>query len=293
MDPLFENVQTDEGSSFCSFRVLCEDFTEDHTWHYHPEYELTWNIRGEGTRFVGDSVEPYKPGDLVLVGPNLPHCWYSDQSSGRELSELLVIQFRPDCFGQGFLDLPEAGLINRMLKLANRGLSVTGPTAEFVTRLMEKLVDQRGMDKLLSLAQILNQLGQSDDLAALATPDYNLSADVNETNRRRIEKIYGFVRKNIGTEINQLEIADRVGLTSQAFSRFFKKSTGLTFVKFVNMLRINEACRLLVRENMDITQIAFMCGYQNISNFNRRFHALKGMTPSEFRLKYRRLDKAS
>jgi len=287
MEPVFENVQANEGSSFRSFRVSCRDFSEDHTWHYHPEYELTWNICGQGTRFVGDSVEQYGPGDIVLVGSNLPHCWYNTPATSNELSEIMVIQFGASCFGEGFMQLPESGPVKRLLNNANLGLSVGGDTARFAARLMQTLDQQQGMERLLSLAKLLHYLAQSQELRALATPDYNLNADVNETNRRRIEQIYRFVRSNLEAEISQPQIADRVGLTSQGFSRFFKKSTGLTFVSFVNMVRVNEACRLLVGGNMDITQIAFTCGYKNISNFNRRFQSLKGMTPSEFRLRHR------
>jgi AraC-like DNA-binding protein/quercetin dioxygenase-like cupin family protein len=291
MEPSFESVQNNEGSSFSCFRVQCNDLTQDHGWHYHPEYELILHIKGGGTCFVGDSVESYSSGDMMLIGPNLPHCWHSSPLCADEASELIVIQFDLRCFGEGFMELPESSLINRLLRNASRGLSIRGDTALVATRIIKELSQQQSMEKLLSLISLLNSLARSDDLQVLATPDYNLHADINETNRRRIERIYDFVRSNIGNEIHQPEIAERVGLTSQGFSRFFKNATGLTFVKFVNMIRINEACRLLVRENLDITQIAYICGYQNISNFNRRFQALKGTTPSDFRHSHRPINK--
>ncbi len=287
MEPTFENVQTNEGSSFCCFRVKCHDLNEDHHWHFHPEYELIWNISGEGTRFVGDSVDNYHPGDMILIGPNVPHCWQNGLSKLPQDAELMVIQFKASCFGEGFLQLPEAGLINRLLVNASKGLSITGKTADRVAKTMRFLYQQQNMDRLLSLIKILDQIAKSDELNVLTTPDYDLHADINNTNLRRIENIYSYVRKNLAEDINQTEIASRVGLTTQGFSRFFKKYTGLTFVKFVNTLRVNEACRLLVRESFDVTQIAYMCGYQNISNFNRRFQELKGVTPSDFRNGYR------
>ncbi|WOH38112.1 AraC family transcriptional regulator [Thalassotalea fonticola] len=287
MEPVFENVQTNEGSSFSCFRVKCHDLNEDHDWHYHPEYELIWIIRGEGTRFVGDCVEPYQSGDMVLIGPNLPHCWQNSYSQFSKDSELLVIQFNSSCFGADFLQLPEAGLISRLLINATKGLSISGKTAVKISKQMSFLYQQQGMNKLLSLIKILDQLASSDELKVLTTPEYDLHSNINNTNLRRIENIYSYVRTNLGEDINQTEIAGIVGLTTQGFSRFFKKYTGLTFVKFVNILRINEACRLLVRENFDVTQIAYMCGYQNISNFNRRFQEIKGSTPSDFRNGYR------
>ncbi len=287
MEPIFENIETNEGSSFCCFRVKCHDLHEDHDWHYHPEFELIWNIRGEGTRFIGDCVEPYSSGDMVLVGPNLPHCWQNTQSTFNQEAELMVIQFKKSCFGDGFLEVSEAAMINRLLANASRGIEISGKTAQSVAKKMSFLSQQTGMDKLLTLIKILDQLACSSDMKVLTTPEYNLHSDINNTNLRRIETIYNYVRTNLGEDINQTEISNRVGLTTQGFSRFFKKYTGLTFVKFVNTLRINEACRLLVRESYDVTQIAFMCGYQNISNFNRRFQEIKGLTPSEFRNGFR------
>lgn len=287
MEPTFENVQTNEGSSFCCFKVKCHDLNEDHGWHFHPEYELIWNISGKGTRFVGDSVDNYLPGDMVLIGPNVPHCWQNGLSKFTHDAELMVIQFKASCFGEVFLQLPEASLINRLLVNASKGLAITGKTAESIAKKMLFLSQQHNMDRLLSLIKIIDQIARSDELNVLTTPDYDLHSDINNTNLRRIENIYSYVRKNLAEDINQTEIASRVGLTTQGFSRFFKKYTGLTFVKFVNTLRVNEACRLLVRENYDVTQIAYMCGYQNISNFNRRFQELKGLTPSDFRNGYR------
>lgn len=287
MEPTFENVQTNEGSSFCCFKVKCHDLNEDHGWHFHPEYELIWNISGRGIRFVGDSVDNYLPGDMILIGPNVPHCWQNDGSKLSQESELMVIQFKSSCFGDGFLQLPEAGLISRLLDNASKGLEITGETSEKIAKQLAFLYQQQSMNRLLSLVKVLDQVASSDDVKVLTTPEYDLHCDINNTNLRRIENIYSYVRANLGEDINQTEIAGKVGLTTQGFSRFFKKYTGLTFVKFVNTLRINEACRLLVRENFDVTQIAYMCGYQNISNFNRRFQEIKGLTPSDFRSGYR------
>ena len=139
MEPLFENVQTNEGSSFCCFRVKCHDLNEDHHWHFHPEYELIWNISGEGTRFVGDSVDNYQPGDMILIGPNVPHCWQNGSLDSNQESELMVIQFKASCFGGGFLQLPEAGLISRLMDNASKGLQITGETLTKVAKQLDVL----------------------------------------------------------------------------------------------------------------------------------------------------------
>src|ERR1700730_1970414 len=116
MHPMFEAVHSDADSSFRCLQFSCKNFSDDHTWHYHPEYELAYVVSSEGTRFVGDSIQPYRPGDLVLLGPNLPHCWDDEpHADGVSLPELIVIQFNQNCFGEGFLSLAEAAPIKRLL----------------------------------------------------------------------------------------------------------------------------------------------------------------------------------
>lgn len=285
MDPCFETVQADADSSFRSMHFSCRSFAEDHTWHYHPEFELTWIMRSAGTRFIGDSIQRYEPGDLVFVGPNLPHCWHNEpRIPGKtEEPELVVVQFGPECFGSDFLDLPEARHIKQLFRLSKSGLHVPGRTAARVSRLMQDLLGQKKMHRLLCLLEILDALASSSELKPLASADYHINNDITESNRRRIEFVHRYVRENLDREISQAEIARLVGLTPPAFSRFFRKATGQTFVGFVNLIRINEVCQLLMSGSMSITDIAMNCGYNNIANFNRQFLTLKGMSPSEFR----------
>jgi AraC-like DNA-binding protein/mannose-6-phosphate isomerase-like protein (cupin superfamily) len=286
MDPRFETVQPNESSSFRSIHFSCNSFAEDHTWHYHPELELTWIIRSAGTRFIGDNIEAYQPSDLVLVGANLPHCWHNE---GRDKPELIVLQFRPDAFGSNFIDLPEAARIRAMFDLAQRGLHVFGRTASRVSTLMQDVVDRKGMERLIGLLEILNTLAHSAELRPLASADYQINNDITEANRQRIEFVHRYVRENLHRDLSQAEVAQRVGLTASAFSRFFRKATGQTFVGFVNLLRINEVCRRLMAGTMSITDIAMSCGYNNIANFNRQFLAQKGMNPTKFRAYRERL----
>lgn len=285
MGPNFETVQSDADSSFRGLRFSCSSFAEDHTWHYHPEFELTWIIRSEGTRFVGDSIEPYQPGDLVFIGPNLPHCYHDEPPSpGGEGPELIVLQFRPENFGADFLGLPEARLINQLFRASKCALQVQNETASAVRASMLAILDKTGMARLIGLLEILQTLAQGNhDLRALASADYHINNDITETNRRRIELIHRHVRQNLAREISQAEMAELIGLTPPAFSRFFRKATGQTFVGFVNILRIHAVCRQLMETNECVTAIAMNCGYNNIANFNRQFLALKGMNPTQFR----------
>jgi AraC-like DNA-binding protein len=295
MEPQFENVQTDSESSLCSLWFACASLANDHTWHYHPEFELTWVVRSEGTRFVGDSIEQYRENDLVLLGPNLPHCWHdgNEHRSDDLRSEAVVLQFRPESFGSDFLGLPELAPINKLFRASKCGLHIQGKTAERVQVLMKGIFQKTGLTRLMGLLEILQLLAQSPhDLRSLASADYHITNDITEANRQRIGRIHRYVRDNLGRDVSQAEIASLVGLTPPAFSRFFRRATGQTFVGFVNILRISEVCRALMESDESITDIAMRCGYNNIANFNRKFLTLKGMNPTQFREQRNRLTDA-
>lgn len=291
MDPRFETITSDDESSFKCMHFGCKSFADNHTWHYHPEFELTWIFKSSGTRFIGDSVKPYSAGDLVLVGPNLPHCWHNDVIDGDSSQdpELIVVQFSPDQFGNGILALPETARVRAMLRRAMSGLHMGEATVRNVGPMLEALVEARGMQRLILLLQVMDVMSRADDAKTLASVDYQINNDVNETNRRRIELLHKYIRDNLDREISQAEVAKMVRMTAPAFSRFFRQATGQTFVSFVNLVRINEACRLLQGGGTTITQVAYACGYNNISNFNRQFMQAKGMNPTEFLAHHRKL----
>ena len=290
MEPKFETVEVDAASSFRSMWFECASFPENHTWHYHPEFELTYVVRSHGTRFIGDNIEPYRAGDVVLVGPNLPHCWHDEPDGDAAKPEVIVVQFRPETFAGGFLDLPEFEPIKRLLRASKCGLHVEGETAIRVQRQMRSLMQKKGLARLIDLLDILRVLAEADnDLRFLASVDYHITNDITEVNRQRIEQIHRHIRQNLGSDINQADVAKLIGLTPPAFSRFFRRATGQTFVGFVNILRINEVCRQMTECSECITNIAMNCGYNNIANFNRQFLALKGMNPTQFRERHLRL----
>jgi len=291
MQPKFEAVAVDAESSFRSKWFTCVGFSQDHTWHYHSDFELSWVVRGHGTRLTGDNIEPYRPGDLVLIGPNVPHCWHDDEGDGEE-SEAVVVQFSPETFGHDFLHLPEFQPIERLLRASRCGLSIEGATAARVQALMRSLFERRGIARLIGLLDILRELAETDrDTRCLGSADCHISNYITEANRQRIEFIHRYVQQNLASQINQAEVARLVGLTPPAFSRFFRRATGRTFVAFVNILRVSEVCRTMAESNECITSIAMNCGYNNMANFNRQFLALKGMNPSQYRQRHLRLQR--
>jgi AraC-like DNA-binding protein len=284
MRPMFEAIHSDADSSFRCLQFSCKRFSDDHTWHYHPEYELAYVVSSEGTRFIGDSIQHYGPGDLVLLGPNLPHCW-NDEPHSLEIPtpELIVLQFTAQSFGDGFLSLEEAAPIKRLLESAEVGLHFSDTLSTEAADLMRAAVRQTGLDRLLRLLEILDLLARRRTSSPLATPEYRLTSSISPINQRRIEKTHRYIHENLAGEIRQADIAQMLTLSPPAFSRFFQNAMGRTFVTFVNTLRVNEACRRLLNSSLPVTEIAMACGYNNVSNFNRQFLAFKGMSPSAYR----------
>jgi len=285
MSPRFDVVQADTGSSFRFAYLSGDRLSEQRSWHYHAQFELTWIIRGHGVRFVGDSMRRYGPGDLALIGPNLPHAWNDESEDGAV--EAIVVQFAEDCFGEGFLSLDEALPIRQLLKRARLGLQFPPHAAVRAGELLRAMGAQPALERLVRLIELLDILAGSA-AETIVTPESLHDDGATRVTRERLEKIYRYVRENLGAEISQARLATTLGLSSPAFSRFFKAATGKTFVHFVNMLRITEACRLLDSSTLSVTEVAMGCGYHNLSNFNRQFLTLKGMAPSAYRRSFRR-----
>ncbi len=283
MNPQFESVLLDAQSSFHFAHFGCDSLASDHMWHYHPEYELTWVVRSRGIRFVGNSIQRYAPNDLILLGPGLPHCWHNDDYEGHaERPELFLLQFSHSFLGDGFFSLPEVREVRELLIEAECGLHFPPEVADEVGGLFRKLASAEGIERVAVVLAILGTLARSRR-EKLASSDYQAVNDISPASRERIEIVHRYVRENLDADICQAQVAARLDMTPPAFSKFFRAATGHTFVGFVNLLRVNEACRLLAGSELSITRIAMDCGYNNLSNFNRQFLQQKGITPSDFR----------
>lgn len=286
MNPVFEAVHADVDSSFRCTHVSCKRFSDNHTWHYHAEYELAHVISSRGTRFVGDSTQRYEPGDLVLLGPNLPHCWNDDpRAAGEPAPEMRTIQFSAQLLGEDLLALSEMKRIRRLLAASAAGIHFQAAMARRAGELMRQTLEASGLARLIKLLELLSGLAEADSFKLLARHDHSVNATAN---RERLDYVHRYIRKHLGSQISQAHLAATLGLSASAFSRFFKTATGKTFVAFVNLERINEVCRHLSNSERAITQIAMACGYNNVSNFNCQFFACKGMSPTEYRQRCRR-----
>lgn len=277
MKPVLEQIDSKNGQhSFIAFTITQSRF--DFFWHYHPEYELTLIIKGRGRRLVGDSHEQFESGDLVLLGPDLPHTWISDDKH-KEKEIAVVIQFSSN-FIKRFTELAELTSINKLLTLAKQGISFKGEiTAEFVEQ-MKQLPKKSGVERVMGLLYIFQELSKMK-LSVLASEYYQpLKGKENE---KRINKVCQYVQKHAVEALTIHKAATLIHLSPSAFCKFFKRMTGTTFSDYVNDIRIANVCNQLITTDMPVAEIAYSNGFETLTYFNRIFLKKKNMTPTQYR----------
>lgn len=280
MKPVLENLREqirDIGFLVYAYRAPAFEFK----WHFHPEYELTYIVQGEGYRLAGNSHADFAAGDLVLLGPNLPHTWVGKPRDGTWV-EAVVLQFSQE-FADAVCRFPESQALLRLLRKSSLGLAFSGIPAGLPLR-FEELRKARGLEKVAQWLSLFAALAEMDP-APLSSPSFRVAARPGYENR--IDTVCHYVQAHFTEDIRLRDVADRVHMTESNFCKFFKKTLGTTFSQYLNELRINEACRFLLHSDLSIGQIAFQCGFESLTYFNRVFRRKKNQTPSEWRLQNR------
>ncbi len=283
MKEWLEQIKLNPNESF--FIGVFQDHIDKSMWHYHQEYELSFITEGSGSRIVGDSIEEFHPGDLIFIGPRIPHVWFSEtpvmnQSSGRTLESVYLL-FNQAILPGALTSLPEFNMVNRAIQLSERGIRITGDTLNQVSRIMLQLPYLNSMKRLTLFYEIMDIIGQSQSFTFLASADYIQNRFVS-TNKR-VKNIHEFLMHNYREEVNLNEIASLVHMAPASACRFFKSSTGMTIFEYLNKLKIDLACNLLMNTELNIVDISYDCGFNNLSHFNKQFRKFLGKTPSEFR----------
>ncbi len=249
-------------------------------WHYHHEMELVWIRKGRGLRYVGESVERFEAGDLVLLGSRLPHTWASANDQPTE-AEWSVIQFLPGHWSEKFWQLPEVRKLNHFLSQSARGVKFTGPAVWPIGEQIEELASQpshsfEGLIQFLALLQRLLHAPFRFLNGAHAAADLTVADP-------RAERLLEWIQSRFTEPITQAQAAAEMKMSPPAFSRWFKARVGRVFQRYLNELRVAKVCARLAGHQEPITQAAFKCGYNNLANFNRRFREITRLTPTEFR----------
>lgn len=281
MKPDLEVVQIGRAESFKAwehgypFRTV--------RWHFHPEFELHYVVSTSGRYFVGDFIGPFEPGNLVLTGPNLPHNWVSDTAPGEEVAlRSRVVQFTEGFVTEAMDLMPELAAFGGTLERSRRGLVFGSGTAARVGPMLGELVKAQAIRRIELFWGIAGALAQAQDVRELTSPGY--LPDPSGFMSAGINQVLAYINDNLTEQFSETDLARIAGLSAGSFSRSFRRHTGLSLVQFINRLRINFACQLMMNDDgLRITEACYASGFNNLSNFNRQFLRHKGMTPSRFR----------
>ncbi|MBB6501960.1 AraC family transcriptional regulator [Pedobacter cryoconitis] len=257
--------------------------------HFHDLCELVWIEESYGKRIVGDSVADFKSGDLVLMGPNLPHIWHNDpvfHQSATDLRAKAVVVYFPVSFLMSLSDDdPTTLLLQNFLHQIKRGLKFQGNTRELLIDQIQQIRSTTGLKRTAIFLSMLNIMTDTCEYEFLTSNTFE--ASLNEIDNKRIHTLYVFLMENFSSEIFLKDVAQLVNLSPNAFCRFFKKHTRKPFSRFLNELRIAHACKLLPDKNLSIAYICYQCGYQNLTNFNKFFRLIMDCNPSTYRNRFK------
>ena len=274
-----EEIPKDASSSF---RILVNPNLSDFFyWHFHPEIELVYIEGADGTRHVGDHISSFIGSDLVLIGSNIPHLNfdYGIKTAYRKT----VIQLRPDFLDTSLSNTPELQVIEQLLNLSKYGVVFDGPVKKEIGRRMQELHLRDSFEQFREMLYILQHLALSQDKHVLH--EYPVLNPYGQKDKIRLEKVFTYIEEHYKESIDLTAMASLCHLTREAFCRYFKRMTRLTFTAFVNNYRIDAAKKLLLQD-VQIVDVCFECGFESVSYFNRVFKKVTGYSPSAFKRKH-------
>lgn len=256
-------------------------------WHFHDELEITFVLKSEGTKFIGDHISEFKPGEIILLGSRLPHYWRNHNSYDEQpltaAAEAIIIRFNQDYAGTEFLKIPPMKPVFDLLNNARRGIQIRKPHRD----LQQKLTGFLTLDesqKTIALTDILLSIATQKSYDYLCSIGYAHQYKSNDI--EKIDAVYNYVLNNFKADLSLDDIALRCNMNTAAFCRYFKRKTGKTFVDFMNEIRLGNAAKLLLKGDLTIAQVAFESGFNNPSYFNRLFKRMKGLTPTHYQSQY-------
>lgn len=258
----------------------------DDQYHFHSVYEIALIIKSKGTRIIGDSIENFTDGDLVLLGPHVPHIAYvKDDSVSSNLFQALVVYFHPDWLSERLLNSNNLSNLRKLLEDTKRGIKILGVTKERLAESIIELKNYSGFKSIIKLLEILEVVCQSREYECLASEGY--SSVFNHKDIQKLNDVYQYIRDHFTEPISLEDIAEVAYMTPTAFCKFFKNKTQKTFSNFVNEVRIGYACKLLFNEDLTVSQICYKSGFNNLTSFNTNFKRFKKTSPSAYKMNIR------
>ena len=260
----------------------------DPVWHAHSEYQLFVVLEGTGTRFIGDSIRSFKPGELVLTGRHLPHLWRSDETyfekNSPHKANGIVIYLNENFLGDHILEKEEMLALKKLFSKSMRGLEFYGSKKTEVIELMKELVHLQGIHSVIHLLHILEILAATKEYHYISSKPYDDSFNQNETDR--LNTVYEYAFKNFRKKISLEEIAELLHMTPTSFSRYFTMKNNKSFSRFIAEIRIKHACEMLTETDESIAQVCYDCGFNTLSNFNKQFKDIMSKKPKEYKKEF-------
>lgn len=250
------------------------------SWHYHQQFELVLIQRGFGLRHIGNSLQEYGPGDLVLMGPGLPHRYASANESSP--SDFIVVHFDPAILAPAVASDPSLASLTSLLRKCRRGVTFEGRIAKVVAPLIEQLAAASTLKRWSLLLQIIERLAENAEARPLSSTSLDDGA-FTQSDVEPLDRICGYIQNNLARTISVAQVASVAAMSVSTFTRFFRRATGVSFVQYVNEMRLRTAMLLLVETNQPIKIVAHKAGYASKSYFHRKFVAARGVTPSQYR----------
>jgi len=255
-------------------------------WHFHPEYELVLNLKSNGTRIIGDSVELFDQYDMVLIAGNIPHCWnYYVQDSTLPDNHGIMVHFKLESLGDSLLSQHEMHSLKMLLNEAERGIVFSVEDARKAEKHLVSMINNKGIDKVIDFFNTLNIMCMSDNRELLCSENYRLVFD--EKGNKKMTDVYTYIRENYFKAISLEKVSKIAKMSPVSFSRYFKKNCGAGFVEYLNRVRTNKACYLLRETEYQVHDIAIECGFASISNFNKQFRKTEGISPRDYRAQFK------
>ena len=270
---------------------VVRDLKEKHfdpVWHAHSEYQLFVVLQGTGTRFIGDSIRSFKPGELILTGPHLPHLWRSDEKYFRKNQTLatkgIVVYLDEHFLGQNMMDKVELQRLKLLFHKSMRGLEFYGHHKQQVIELLKELLLLDGLRSLIQLLRILDILATTKEYHYISSRHY--SGDIKEHEKDRLNKVYEYIIKNYRSKIPLEKMADMLHMTPTSFSRYFSMKNNKTYSRFIAEIRVKHACELLTETDMSVAEICYECGFNTLSNFNKQFKDIMDKKPTGYKREF-------
>lgn len=270
---------------------VVKDLREKHfdpVWHAHSEYQLFVVLDGSGTRFIGDSIRSFKPGELILTGPNLPHLWRSNEMYFKKNSQLrtrgIVIYFNENFLGEHTIEKTEMLRLKLLFNKSMRGLEFYGQNKLTVIELMKELLELEGVRGLIHLLRILDVLANTKEYHYISSTHYDDRFNEHETDR--LNTVYEYIIKNYRNKIPLEEMAGLLHMTPTSFSRYFAMKNNKPYSRFIAEIRVKHACELLTETDMSVAEICYECGFNTLSNFNKQFKDIMSKRPTEYKKEF-------